>query len=60
MPLQRPGYIDEEEWRSMPERIEVRITHVRVDVKGFRTRELWISSTLLDPIACPAERIARL
>ena len=59
-PLQRPGYIDEEEWRSMPERIEVRITHVRVDVKGFRTRELWISSTLLDPIACPAERIARL
>ena len=59
-PPQRPDYLSTEEWAAVPETITVRIIHVRVQEKGFRTRELWISTTLLDPIAYPAERIAQL
>jgi hypothetical protein len=59
-PPKRPDYLAEEEWASVPETITVRIIHVRVQEKGFRTQELWLSTTLLDPIAYPAERIAQL
>ena len=59
-PPKRPDYLTEQEWASVPEAITVRIIHVRVHEKGFRTQELWISTTLLDPIAYPAERIAHL
>lgn len=59
-PPRRPDYLTEEEWTAVPESITVRILHVRIQAKGFRTRELWISTTLLDPLAYPAERIAQL
>ena len=59
-PPKRPDYLTEEEWARVPEAITVRIIHVRVQEKGFRTQELWISTTLLDPIAYPAEQIAQL
>jgi len=59
-PPQRPDYLTAEEWASVPAAITVRILHVRVHEKGFRTQELWISTTLLDPITYPAERIAQL
>lgn len=48
------------EWAAVPEQITVRIIRVRVRQKGFRTRELWLSTTLLDPVAYPAEQIAQL
>lgn len=59
-PPKRPDYLTEEEWAGVPESITVRILHVRIQEKGFRTQELWISTTLLDPIAYPAEQIAAL
>jgi Transposase DDE domain len=59
-PPQRPDYLTEEEWAAVTESITVRIIHIRIQEKGFRTQELWISTTLLDPIAYPAEQIARL
>jgi len=59
-PPQRPDYLTPEEWAAVPESITVRIIHVRIQQKGFRTQELWISTTLLDPIAYPAEQIAQL
>lgn len=59
-PLQRPKYLTPQEWARVPETITVRIIHVRIQQKGFRTQEVWISTTLLDPIAYPAEQIARL
>jgi hypothetical protein len=59
-PLKRPDYLSEEEWSTVPEQISVRIIHVRVETKGFRTRELWLSTTLLDPITYPAEQVAQL
>jgi hypothetical protein len=59
-PPHPPEYLSEEEWAQAPNAITVRIIHVRVQQKGFRTQELWISTTLLDPIAYPAEKIAQL
>lgn len=57
---QRPDYFTEAEWAEVPPQITVRIIHVRIQQKGFRTTELWLSTTLLDPIAYPAEQIAGL
>jgi hypothetical protein len=59
-PPKRPDYLTGEEWSTAPDQITVRILHVRVATKGFRTKELWISTTLLDPIAYPAEQVAHL
>jgi len=60
-PPQHKGQaITPEEWATMPPEITIRIIHSRMNIKGFRTRELWIATTLLDPVAYPAERIAAL
>jgi len=59
-PHHRPDYVSKDEWAALPDSITVRIIRVRVQAKGFRTRELWICTTLLDPIAYPAELIAQL
>ena len=48
------------EWEALPAEITVRILHIRIAIRGFRTRSLWISTTLLDPIAYPAGEIAAL
>ena len=56
----RPAHLSEAQWAALPQQITVRIIHVRVHVKGFRTQELWLSTTLLDPIVYPAEQIAQL
>ena len=56
----RPDYLTEQQWAELPEQITVRVIHVRVHAKGFRTQELWLSTTLLDPVAYPAEQIAEL
>ena len=59
-PLQRPDYLTAQEWAAVPQQITVRILQARVQIKGFRTQQLWIATTLLDPIAYPAAQIAQL
>lgn len=59
-PIERPDYLSEEVWAAVPLQITVRIIRARLQLKGFRTQELWISTTLLNPIAYPAEQIAQL
>lgn len=49
-----------EEWASMPAQITIRIIHISVKAKGFRTKELWIATTLLDPVIYKAIDIAGL
>jgi hypothetical protein len=56
----RPQWIDEEDWRRMPERLWVREVKVEVDNPGFRTRVVWVVTTLLDHRAYPARELARL
>lgn len=59
-PVQRPAYIDQDEWAALPEQIDVRIFRFRIRRKGFRTKVVWITTTLTDPLAYPAEQIAQL
>jgi hypothetical protein len=60
IPPKQPNYITEAERAEMPESITVRIIHIRIQEKGFRTQDLWISTTLLDPLSFSAELIAKL
>jgi hypothetical protein len=55
---QQPRYLAAAEWAALPEEITVRVLRVRVKQKGFRTRTLALVTTLLDPLAYPAEEIA--
>ena len=59
-PIQRPDYVEQKEWDALPEYIQVRIFRVPLKQNGFRTQTLWIATTLLDPVAYPAKRIAEL
>jgi hypothetical protein len=55
---QKPKYLSNEEWAQLPEKLTVRVVRVGVSPKGFRTRELMLVTTLLDPKLYPAEEIA--
>ena len=55
---QKPPYLTAEEWAALPAEITVRVIRQRVQQKGFRTRELTLVTTLLDPVAYPAKEIA--
>jgi hypothetical protein len=57
---QRPEWMDEETYSTIPETLTVRELKVRVDVKGFRVRELIVVTTLTDAERYPREEIARL
>jgi len=57
--LNQPKYLSEHEWAQLPEKITVRVIRVQVSQKGYRTRELTLVTTLLDPALYPAEEIAQ-
>jgi hypothetical protein len=46
-----------EQWDALPEELEVRILRRRIERPGFRTREICVVTTLLDPVAYPADEI---
>jgi Transposase DDE domain len=46
-----------EQWEQVPETLRVRLLHVRLPKPGFRTRELTLVTSLLDPRLYPAEEI---
>ena len=45
---------------QLPEDLTLRQIRVVVDQPGFRTKELYIVTTLLDPVKYPSEEIASL
>ncbi len=49
-----------EESEQLPKELKLRQIRVVVDQPGFRTKEFFIVTTLLDPIKYPAEAIANL
>ena len=59
-PLQRPQWMSEAMWLSLPEQLSIRIVRYLVSRKGCRTRVVYVATTLLDPVAYPAETIMRL
>ncbi len=56
----RPRGMKRREWKSLPETLTVRLIRFVVDVPGFRSRSITVATTLLDPVAYPAEKIAAL
>jgi len=56
----RPKWMDEETYSTIPETLSVRELKVRVDVQGFRVRELIVVTTLTDAERYPREEIAKL
>jgi hypothetical protein len=59
-PAQRPRTIQQRLWARLPQDIYLRLIRFKVEQKGFRTREIILVTTLLDPRVYPAEEIARL
>lgn len=55
--LNKPKYLSEPEWAQLPEKISVRVIRVFVSQKGYRTRELTLAATPLDPALATRARI---
>ena len=49
-----------EEWEALPDEMVLRQIKVNVSVKGFRTTQFTLITTLLDPMAYPASELAEL
>ena len=57
---QRPSWMDEKQYASLPDSLTLREVRVHVEQKGFRTKELIVVTTLLDSETYLATEIARL
>lgn len=62
--LKRPQFnkarFTRDEWNQLPQELRVRELRFEVTQPGFRTKAITLVTTLLDPIAYPAEEIAAL
>jgi hypothetical protein len=59
-PKQRPEWMSEEVYRTLPEQMVLREIRYRTKLKAGRTREVTLVTTLLDPKKYPAEELAAL
>jgi hypothetical protein len=48
------------DWIALPDSLTLRLLEIRVTVPGFRTRRVVLVTTLLDPVADPAEALGEL
>ena len=56
----RPRGMGRREWKALPENLTVRLIRFAAGVRGFRSRTIMVATTLLDPAAYPAQKIAAL
>jgi hypothetical protein len=56
----RPEWIDPQEWDKLPFQVQVRVLRLRFGRKGWRTKEVYLVTTLTDPVAYPAADLAAL
>jgi len=59
-PAQRPDWMDEATYAALPNELVMREILVQVGQKGFRTEEVIVATTLLDPEAYTQDEIADL
>ena len=59
-PKQRPDWISKQQYAQLPDQLVVRETRYRLVRPGYRTRWIYLVSTLLDPVAYPQAELARL
>jgi hypothetical protein len=57
---QRTEAWSEEEFAALPATLTLRLIRLRVGTPGFRTKSVLLVTTLVDPIACPADEIREL
>ena len=56
----KPKWMEEEQYRLLPDSLRVREVRFWIAAKGQRTRVVTIATTLLDPLLYPKEKIAEL
>lgn len=56
----RPEWMKAEEYESYPDMLQIREVRVRVETRGFRTKELFTVTDLLDPLQYSKEDLAAL
>lgn len=56
----RPSWMSREEYDSLPDELTLREVRVRIKQRGFRTKEVIVVTSLLDPEQYPADEIAQL
>lgn len=54
------NYLSEEETKEIREKITVRLVHIKVENKGYRTQSIYIATSLLDENKYTAEDIGEL
>jgi hypothetical protein len=59
-PARRPERMSAAEYQALPESIVVRELRYRIEVPGFRTREVTLVTTLVDAETYPADELASL
>ena len=59
-PAQRPPHWSEEDFAALPAKLAVRLIRLRVSAAGFRTKTVVLATTLVDPVAYPAETLRAL
>lgn len=56
----RPKWLAKESWQALPDTLAVRVLRFAVGRRGFRTRAVYLVTTLVDPQAYPADALAGL
>ncbi len=56
----RPEWMSEEEYQTYPPLLIIRETRIRIENKGFRTREIIVHTSLLDDAKYTQEKVAEL
>ncbi len=56
----RPDWMSQQEYESYPDFITIREFRVRVEIRGFRSREIFVHTSLLDDIEYSKDDIAAL
>jgi len=59
-PSKRPKWMASELWESLPDKLMLRELRYTVEMRGVRTREITLVTTLLDSATYPAEDLAAL
>ena len=59
-PSQRPRYLPQFLWKTIPKQLSVRVLRFSLYVPGFRVQSVNLVTTLLDPKEYPAEELAWL
>lgn len=59
-PKRCPKELPVEAYEQLPKTLEIRVVRFQVHQKGFRTQCVTVATTLLDPVAYPKTKIAKL